>query len=199
MNQTNQTVMKTVYECSKGKAVKWITGIVVFILLFVVLKWISIINKGDDITWPLIGMAFLLAIPIGCYLVTPLYILATEEGIGIRTPLRTRWIPYECIDHIERIDEKSRLYNNQTLHVISAGTKRKNGFFSASGTVRLFGIGGVFGFIGWFRTKGIGTFYSYVTNPDKAFLIYRTKGLPIAISVDEPDEFMPFYMKGGTI
>ena len=112
MNQTNQTVMKTVYECSKGKAVKWITGIVVFILLFVVLKWISIINKGDDITWPLIGMAFLLAIPIGCYLVTPLYILAAEEGIGIRTPLRTRWIPYECIDHIERIDEKSRLYNN---------------------------------------------------------------------------------------
>ena len=176
----------------------WITGIVVFILLFVVLKWISIINKGDDITWTLIGMAFLLAIPIGCYLVTPLYILATEEGIGIRTPLRTRWIPYECIDHIERIDEKSRLYNNQTLHVISAGTKRKKGFFSASGTVRLFGIGGVFGFIGWFRTKGIGTFYSYVTNPDKAFLIYRTKGLPIAISVDEPDEFMPFYMKGGT-
>ena len=32
----------------------------------------------------------------------------------------------------------------------------------------------------------------------KAFLIYRHKGLPIAISVTEPDEFMPYYMKGGT-
>jgi len=51
--------------------------------------------------------------------------------------------------------------------------------------------------IGLFRAKGIGTFRSYVTDAKKVFLIYRTKGLPIAISVSEPDEFMPFYLKGG--
>ena len=71
------------------------------------------------------------------------------------------------------------------------------GFFSAGNTIRLFGVGGVFGYIGWFRTKGVGTFLSYVTDAKKAFLIYRTKGLPVAISVSEPDEFMPYYMKGG--
>ena len=77
--------------------------------------------------------------------------------------------------------------------MISTGVKRN--LFGA--TIRLFGVGGVFGYIGWFRTKGIGTFRSYVTDPKKAFLIYRNKGLPIAISVSEPDEFMPYYMKGG--
>ena len=71
------------------------------------------------------------------------------------------------------------------------------GLFSAGNTIRLFGVGGVFGYIGWFRTNGVGTFLSYVTDAKKAFLIHRTKGLPVAISVSEPDEFMPYYMKGG--
>ena len=69
--------------------------------------------------------------------------------------------------------------------------------FSAGNTIRLLGVGGVFGYIGWFRTNGIGTFRSYVTDTKKVFLIYRVKGMPIAISVSEPDEFMPYYMKGG--
>ena len=82
------------------------------------------------------------------------------------------------IDHIERIDEKTPLL----------GVK----------TIRLFGVGGVFGYIGLFRTKGYGTFRSYVTDAKKTFLIHRIKGMPIAISVNEPDEFMPYYLKGGT-
>ena len=40
-------------------------------------------------------------------------------------------------------------------------------------------------------------FRSYVTDSKKAFLVYRTNGMPIALSVSEPDEFMPYYLKGG--
>ena len=106
------------------------------------------------------------------------YIIADDEGIGIRALLRTIRIPYENIDHIERVSEDKPL-------------------LGATNTIRLLGVGGVFGYIGWFRTKGIGTYRSYVTNAKKSFLIYRTKGMPIAISVNEPDEFMPYYLKGG--
>ena len=89
-----------------------------------------------------------------------------------------RGINYENIEYIERLDEE------------------KNAF-GLTNTFRWFGAAGVFGYIGWFHGKGIGTFMSYVTDPKKAFLIHRKKGKPVAISVSEPDEFMPFYLKGG--
>ena len=39
---------------------------------------------------------------------------------------------------------------------------------------------------------------TYITDEKNAFIIYRTNGLPIAISVSDPDEFLPYYLKGGT-
>ena len=38
---------------------------------------------------------------------------------------------------------------------------------------------------------------AYVTDSAKSFIIYRKSGKPVAISVSEPDEFMPYYLKGG--
>ena len=53
------------------------------------------------------------------------------------------------------------------------------------------------GNIGWFRSSELGTYQAYVTDRTKAFIIYRKSGKPIAISVSEPEEFMPYYLKGG--
>ena len=114
------------------------------------------------------------------FLVFPIYIISDEEGLGIKTLLWTKRIPFQDIDHIERLEGG-------------------NWFFSIrKGAVRIFGVGGVFGFIGLFRLKEVGNFWSYVTDEKKAFIIYRKNGLPIAISVSEPDEFLPFYLKGGS-
>jgi hypothetical protein len=151
-----------------------------------------------DVTAAIIISATLLAVLFSCFLVFPLYIITDDEGIGIRTLVRTKRISYEDIDHIERFDNQHRLFINKgKVGKATLGFSYQWGLFSAGNTIRLFGIGGVFGYIGWFRTKGIGTFLSYVTDANKAFLIYRTKGKPIAISVSEPDEFMPYYLKGG--
>ena len=168
--------MKTIYECSQSKGVKWITVFFFLIMIFSILMSIYTVSKGVNVTEAIIVTAFLLVVTFSCFLVFPMYIIAEDEGIGIRTLLRTKRISYEDIDRIERVDE----------------------LFGATKTIRLFGIGGVFGYIGLFRTKGVGTFRSYVTDDKKAFVIYRTKGMPIAISVNEPEEFMPYYMKGGT-
>lgn len=170
--------MKTIYECSQSKMVKWITAIFIMAMIFGVLTEIYYVSKGMDVTGAIIVSAILLAVAFSCFFIFPLYIISDDEGIGIRTLLRTIRVPYKNIDHIERIDEKTPLL----------GVK----------TIRLFGVGGVFGYIGLFRTKGYGTFRSYVTDAKKTFLIYRTKGMPIAISVNDPDEFMPYYLKGGT-
>jgi len=170
--------MKTIYECSQSKVIKWITVIFFLIVFIAIFGVILAVSEGDNLTEGIIVTAVLLIAAFSCFLMFPMYIIAEDEGIGIRTLLRTIRIPYEDIDYIERVDEK-------------------NDILSITNTIRLFGVGGVFGYIGLFRTTGVGTFRSYVTDRKKAFLIHRTKGMPIAISVSEPDEFMPYYLKGG--
>lgn len=190
--------MKTIYECSQSKMVKWITAIFILVMVLGVLTEIYYVSKGMDVTVAIIVSAVLLAVAFSCFFVFPLYIISDDEGIGVRTLARTIRIPFENIDHIERMDDKHPLFiNNGKIGKATLGFSYQWGMFSAGNTIRLFGIGGVFGYIGWFRTKGIGTFLSYVTDEKNAFLIYRIKGKPVAISVTEPDEFMPFYLKGG--
>ena len=170
--------MKTIYECSQSKVIKWFTAIFILLIIGTVLFVIYEASKGTDPTEPVVVTALLLVVALSCFFIFPVYIIADDEGIGIHTLLHTKRINYDNIDHIDRIDEE-------------------NSLFGFTKCIRLCGVGGVFGLIGWFRAKGIGTFLSFVTDPKKGFLIYRKKGKPVAISVDEPDEFMPYYMKGG--
>lgn len=171
--------MKTIYECPQSKAVRVSTVLAFLFLLVVLLLEIYFFTELGRSLEAVILTSVLLLVAFSSFLVFPLYIISDDEGIGIRTLIRTRRISFQEIDHIERLDRGERL-------------------FGIRDAVRLFGVGGVFGFIGWFRVRGIGTFRSYITDEKKAFLIYRKNGLPIAISVSEPDEFLPYYLKGGT-
>lgn len=190
--------MKTIYECSQSKWIKWFTLIFFLIVSLAILVEIYYVSKGINVTGAIIVTAILLAASFSCFFIFPMYIIADDEGIGIRTLFRTIRISYENIDHIERFDDQHRLFINKgKVGKVTLGTSFQLGLFSAGNTIRLFGVGGVFGYIGWFRSKGVGTFLSYVTDAKKVFLIHRTKGLPVAISVSEPDDFMPYYMKGG--
>ena len=171
--------MKTIYECPQSKGVRVSTALaLVFVLVALILEIYFFTELGRSLE-AVILTSVLLLVAFSSFLVFPLYIISDDEGIGIRTLIRTRRISFQEIERIERLDSGERL-------------------FGIKDAVRLFGVGGVFGFIGWFRMKGIGTFRSYITDEKKAFLIFRKNGLPIAISVSEPDEFLPYYLKGGT-
>ena len=191
--------MKTIYECSQSKGIKWVTAFFFLIVVFSILALVYALSKGMSPTLAIIFVAILLVISFSCFLVCPMYIITDDEGIGIRTPIRTIKIPYENIDHIERFGEQRQLFIFKgQIGKVTLGTSFRIGLFSAGNTMRQFGIGGVFGYIGWFSTKDIGTFLSFVTDTKKVFLIYRINGEPIAISVSEPDEFLPYYLKGGS-
>ena len=171
--------MKTIYECPQSKGVRVSTVLAfLFVLVVLILEIYFLTEMGRSLE-AVILTSVLLLVAFSSFLVFPLYIISDDEGIGIRTLIRTRRISFQEIERIERLDSGERL-------------------FGIKDAVRLFGIGGVFGFIGWFRMKGIGTFRSYITDEKKAFLIFRKNGLPIAISVSEPDQFMPYYLKGGS-
>ena len=172
--------MKTIYECPQSKGVKWSTIICFIVVLAVLLCEIYLITEMGHSVEAIVVTSVVLLVVFSSFLVFPLYIISDDEGIGVKTLLRTKRIPFQDIDHIERME-------------------RCDWFFGfRKGAVRIFGVGGVFGFIGLYRLKGIGNFWSYVTDEKKAFMIYRKKGRPVAISVSEPDEFLPYYLKGGS-
>lgn len=168
--------MKTIYECSQSQAMKWLTVVGILIIIAAIIYEIWCVQRGMDlwigITCTLILMATLLSV----FMIHPQYIIADDEGLGIHTLIRTRRIPYSDIERIERADERFMRWEN---------------------TIRLFGVGGMLGNIGWFRSSELGTYQAYVTDRTKAFIIYRKSGKPIAISVSEPEEFMPYFLKGG--
>ena len=172
--------MKTIYECPQSKGVKWSTIICFIFVLAVLIYEIYLFTEMGHSIEAIVITSVLLLVVLSSFLVFPLYIISDEEGLGIKTLLWTKRIPFQDIDHIERLEGGERFF----------------GF--SKGAFRIFGVGGVFGFIGLFRLKEVGNFWSYVTDEKKAFIIYRKNGLPIAISVSEPDEFLPFYLKGGS-
>ena len=136
-----------------------------------------LLHEGDAVAklTCLVEILILVGALFAPFLTYPQYIIVTDEGIGIHTLARTRLIPYSNIETIERLDKSC----------------------IQGGTIRLFGIGGMLGNIGWFRNSQLGTFRAYITDSNKVFLIRLKQGKPIAISVSEPDDFMPFYLKGG--
>lgn len=135
--------MKTIYECSQSKAVKWGT-----VLCFVVVigaicleAWYMSANSNEWLVGLLVIILLILVL-LSAFFLYPQYIISTDEGIGIHTLLRTIHIPYADIERIERAPEN---------------------FMGNTNSIRLFGIGGVLGFVGFFRTKGFGTYRAFVT------------------------------------
>lgn len=171
--------MKTIYECPQSRGVRVSTILAFIFVLIALICEIYFFTEMERSLEAIILTSVLLLAAFSSFMVFPLYIISDDEGLGIRTLLRTIHIPYQDIDHIERLD----------------GGERP---FGIKGMVRIFGIGGVFGYIGLYRMKGVGTFRSYITDEKKVFLIYRKNGMPIAISVSEPEEFLPYYLKGGS-
>lgn len=96
--------MKTIYECSQSKGVKRITVLFILAMILGVLTEMYFVSKGRNVTGAIIVSAILLLVAFSCFLIFPSYIISDDEGIGIKTLLRTIRIPYEKIDHIERID-----------------------------------------------------------------------------------------------
>lgn len=168
--------MKTIYECSRSKAMNYLT-IASFIIIIASIVYIlfMMIYQHMPVWEGVLVIIILVGALFAPFLTYPQYIIVTDEGIGIHTLARTRLIPYSNIETIERLDKSC----------------------IQGGTIRLFGIGGMLGNIGWFRNSQLGTFRAYITDSNKVFLIRLKQGKPIAISVSEPDDFMPFYLKGG--
>ena len=57
------------------------------------------------------------------------------------------------------------------------------------GSLRTFGIGGFFGFIGRFRNSILGSYRAYATDGARAVVLERSSGDPVVVTPDRPAEF----------
>jgi len=190
--------METVYKCSQSKGVKWFAALFILILILAIFFLGYHVSHGGNVAVTIIVAAVLLFTVLFLLFLFPVDIIAWDDGIGIRTLLQTIRIPAQTIDHIEWFDDQHRLFiNNKKIGKISVGFSLQSGFLS-TGTICLFGVRALGVCLGWFRTKGIGSFRSFVTDDKKVFLIHRTSGKPIAISFHDPDAFQAYYKEDPT-
>jgi hypothetical protein len=109
----------------------------------------------------------LMIIYLICMLLKPLNYEITENELIIRRLIKSVHIERSDIESIELLD-KSEL----------------------KGTVRTFGVGGLFGWYGKFANSKLGDMTWYVTRRDKPVLIIKKDGKKILISPDEAAAFL---------
>jgi hypothetical protein len=114
----------------------------------------------------------LLLIYLICLLLKPINYQITEKELIIHRLIKNVHIKRSEIESLEVL-EKSAL----------------------SGSIRIFGVGGLFGWYGRFANKQLGTMTWYVTRRDKPILILTKSNKSIIISPDEVETFVSDFKK----
>lgn len=155
------------YEAKWDNLVKMLTFILLGVLVIPLIVMIQMaVTKGAWELW--IPIAVLVVAFGATYLYRPLAYEAGPEGIAIHRPLGTLHIPTGGIQAIKAMDQKE----------LGMG-------------IRLFGSGGVFGYIGLFRYKAAGgNILFYVTDKAKMVLIETTDDRRYMISPDDLNGFL---------
>lgn len=112
----------------------------------------------------------LLVIYLICMLLKPLSYEITEDKLIIRRLIRSVHVNRSDIESLE-LKDKSDL----------------------TGTIRTFGVGGLFGWYGKFANSQFGDMTWYVTRRDKPVLIIKKDSKKILISPDEAEAFVKEY------
>ena len=78
-----------------------------------------------------------------------------------------------------------RRIGKKTIKLSEVVSAERYGDFGSD--LRICGVGGVFGFTGWFRNKSLGNYFAYVGDTKSTVLVV-TKKRKYVVSCDSPDE-----------
>ncbi len=151
----------TVSSCPYPKSVKVVSSITLAFLTLYSIWMFHLYARNARIIFLLAALTLLLIPLITCALM-PLRVYVTEKGITLQLLLGIIFVPSEKIVKIEPFPKD--------------GT-----------TIRLFGSGGLMGFMGIFSNSVIGNFTAFATDIEHATIIYRKGKRPLVLSVANPD------------
>jgi hypothetical protein len=92
-----------------------------------------------------------------------------RDGIRILRPIGPKWIPASEVAEVQ---------------------VGEDGMLRATNTIRTFGVGGLYGYYGYFYNKRLRHFTAYMTRSDSLALIRKTNGKYVLLSPDDADDFV---------
>jgi hypothetical protein len=154
-----------IFQTSLDKLAKIITIATTILFVFVIGVQFVLFEAEEFI--PFLTVILLLAIYLIAVLFRPLNYNLTTNHIIINRPLTRVKIDRNEIKSIERISDDK-----------------------LDGTIRTFGIGGLFGYWGNFANAKIGKMTWYATRRNHAILIQTVTNKKIILTPDEPEKFI---------
>lgn len=154
------------YHASFDLTTKIVTAVIAVLNIPFIYYTYHNFSKSPDEIWIRIGLGLMLGlvismIPITYLFHTKFYTLTTE-ALLIHRPLSIKTILLRDIDQV-RIPDQSEF----------------------SGTIRTFGVGGIFGYYGKFYNTALGHMNWFVTQRQNRILITLKSGKKIVISPDD--------------
>ena len=153
------------YKASKDMTVQIMTIGVVILFAFLGYKSImGLINSNGNLTPILIHssvIVFLFGTLLICFLYAPKSYSVNENKLVIHRPLNDKYILIDSIIEIRPID-KSEM----------------------KGTIRTFGVGGLFGNYGKFHSNGLGNFTMFGTQ-SKNYVLIKTNSKKLVITPND--------------
>lgn len=157
---------KMKFKTSVDKLAKVVTAAITILFASVILAQLVLLADSLNNT-SIMTIFVMVAIYLIVFLFRPISYEITDSMVLINRPLSDIIIQIKEIKSVE-ILEVSRL----------------------SGAVRLFGVGGLFGYWGKFYNRKIGTMTWYATRRDQAILITTKENKKIVLTPDEPEIFV---------
>lgn len=123
--------------------------------------------KDNGKSIPIITTVTLLVIYAGTFIFRPISYIVTTDKLFIH-----RLISNVTIDKTQI--KSAELINRERIR----------------GSIRTFGVGGLFGYFGKFVNRGIGSMTWYATRRDKTVLVKTIDNRNIILTPDEPEKFV---------
>lgn len=155
-----------IYKTSLDKTAKVITILTTALFAAIIVGQILLLKDGMKVI-PILTTIALLLIYFGTFLFKPLNYSLTINELIIHRPLKDKKIDRLKINSAELLDKEK-----------------------LTGTIRTFGVGGLFGYWGNFANTKIGRMTWYATRRNNAVLIKMNNNKKIVLTPNEPEKFV---------
>lgn len=155
-----------IFKISLDKLAKVVTIAITLLFVSIIIAQLFLFLDSDK-SASIISVFIILFIYLIVFSYRPICYKITDDLLVICRPLNDVKIALKEIKNVEILDQ-SRLI----------------------GTIRIFGVGGLFGYWGKFTNRNIGVMTWYATRRDQAILITSTSNKNILLTPDEPELFI---------
>ena len=154
------------YKTSLDATAKVITASITILFAALIAMDISLIDQTGR-TVSILVLVGLLSIYFITFSIRPISYSLTGEKLIIQRPLKNVTISRSVIKSVEQL-----------------------GSDKLSGTIRTFGVGGLFGYFGKFANSKLGNMTWYATRRDKAVLVRTVNNQKIILTPNNPEQFV---------